>query len=72
MSGAVNLILIAVGIVLIIAGFVSLAAGSITLAPWLLVMGYCVIIPIGLIIGVRRERGSAVGSRDERANSSVG
>ena len=34
----------------IIFGFISLASGSITLAPILLVLGYCVLIPVGIMI----------------------
>lgn len=45
-----NYILLVIGIVVIIAGFVSLAKGSITLAPILLVTGYCVIIPLAILI----------------------
>jgi uncharacterized membrane protein HdeD (DUF308 family) len=38
------------GLVVIIAGFIALRMGSITLAPLLLVLGYCVIIPIGILL----------------------
>ena len=48
--GPKNYILGAVGILAIVFGFFSLGAGSITLAPILLVMGYCVIIPIAILI----------------------
>jgi hypothetical protein len=48
--GRNNYILLLIGIVVIIAGFVSLAKGSITLAPILLVTGYCVIIPLAILI----------------------
>jgi hypothetical protein len=63
-----NLIVLAVGVGLIAAGFVYLARGSITLAPILLVAGYCVAIPVGIIMGVPRD-GRA---RGEGANSSAG
>jgi hypothetical protein len=59
-----NLIIIGLGVVLIVLGFVSLASGSITLAPLLLVAGYCVVVPIGLIIGVRRNRKPAGESQE--------
>lgn len=39
------------GAVVIVVGFIALALGSITLAPLLLVIGYCVLIPIGILIG---------------------
>lgn len=34
----------------IILGYIALGKGSITLAPILLVLGYCVLVPIALII----------------------
>ncbi len=45
-----NWILLGVGILTIIAGYILLGSGSITFAPILLVAGYCVIIPIGILI----------------------
>jgi uncharacterized membrane protein HdeD (DUF308 family) len=47
---AKNWTLLAAGIVTIIAGYFLLSKGSITYAPILLVAGYCVIIPIGILI----------------------
>ena len=52
--------LIAGGVV-IIAGFISLSMGSITLAPLLLVVGYCVLIPIGILIGPPKGTASSEG-----------
>ena len=72
MSGVRNLIVIACGLALIILGFVSLAAGSISLAPVLLVAGYCVVIPVGIIMGVKRRGRSSQDAGETRANSSVG
>lgn len=43
------------GAVVIIAGFISLSMGSITLAPILLVLGYCVLIPIGILAGPPKD-----------------
>ena len=37
------------GLVAIVLGYVSLAQGSITLAPILLVLGYCVIVPVAIL-----------------------
>ena len=34
----------------IILGYIALGQGSITLAPILLVLGYCVLVPVSLII----------------------
>ena len=72
MSGVRNLILIACGLALIILGFISLAAGSITLAPILLVAGYCVVIPVGIMAGVKRRRQPSKDAGETRANSSAG
>jgi uncharacterized membrane protein HdeD (DUF308 family) len=43
-----NLFLI-VGLVAIVAGYVFLGYGSISLAPVLLVLGYCVLVPMALL-----------------------
>lgn len=51
----INYIIIGVGLVVIIAGYIALSVPSVdgfvplTLAPILLVLGYCVIIPIGIL-----------------------
>ena len=45
-----NWVLLGTGIVTIIAGYLLLGQGSITFAPLLLVAGYCVIIPIAILI----------------------
>ena len=45
-----NYAIMGAGLATIIAGFISLASGSITLAPILLVLGYCVLIPVGLLV----------------------
>jgi uncharacterized membrane protein HdeD (DUF308 family) len=38
-----------VGLVSIVAGYVFLGYGSISLAPVLLVLGYCVLVPMALL-----------------------
>jgi hypothetical protein len=43
------------GAIVIIAGFIALSMGSITLAPLLLVLGYCVLIPVGILVGPKRS-----------------
>lgn len=48
--GRKNYIIMGAGIVTIVAGFITLASGSITLAPLLLVVGYCVLIPVSLLV----------------------
>ena len=46
---AINGVLIAAGLASIILGYVLLAGGSIVGAPLLLVLGYGVLIPLGII-----------------------
>ena len=46
---AINALLLVAGLVSIIAGYALLARGSNVLAPVLLVLGYAVLIPIGII-----------------------
>lgn len=48
--GRRSLLLFAAGGVSIAIGYVFLAAGSITLAPVLLVAGYCVFFPMGILM----------------------
>jgi hypothetical protein len=45
----------------IVIGFILLHEGSITAAPILLVLGYCVLIPYGLIAGRGKRGGGAPG-----------
>ncbi|MCK5440149.1 MAG: hypothetical protein KAI97_09405 [Gemmatimonadetes bacterium] len=45
----INAIYLGAGAVAIGLGFYLLAQGSMTLAPILLVLGYCVLLPIGII-----------------------
>jgi hypothetical protein len=49
----INWLLLAAAIVLIGLGFYSLSRGSITLAPILLVAGYCVAVPLALLLRVK-------------------
>lgn len=48
--GKKNWMILGAGLASIILGFITLASGSITLAPILLVLGYCVLIPVGIMI----------------------
>jgi len=41
--------LITIGLLAIVIGYIFLARDSISLAPVLLVLGYCVLIPLALI-----------------------
>ncbi|UCD64305.1 MAG: hypothetical protein JSW34_02375 [Candidatus Zixiibacteriota bacterium] len=53
--GPRNYIALAAALVVIIVGFITLGQGSITLAPVLLVLGYCVLLPVALIIKGKPE-----------------
>ena len=48
--GALNAVLFAGAAVVLAAGYVLLARGSTTAAPILLVVGYCILLPLGLIL----------------------
>ena len=55
--GPVNAGLLGLGlIVLIAAGYVLLDRGSVSAAPILLVLGYAVVVPVALLIGLGRPR----------------
>jgi hypothetical protein len=51
--GKSNTALLAIGAVVVVFGYVFLDRGSVTLAPLLLVAGYVVLIPAGLLLGFR-------------------
>lgn len=53
--GLINWIILGVAVILIAVGFISLARGSITLAPILLVLGYCVAVPLALLLRIKRK-----------------
>ena len=53
--GPKNYILFAVALVVIIVGYISLGQGSITLAPILLILGYCVLVPLAIWIKGKPE-----------------
>jgi hypothetical protein len=48
--GPVNLVFLAGATIALAAGYFLLARGSTTAAPLLLVLGYCVLLPLGLIL----------------------
>ena len=62
--GTKNYIFFAMAIIVIIIGFVTLGQGSITLAPLLLVVGYCILLPIALIIKGKPEENSQSSNTD--------
>ena len=45
-----NLILLAAGLAVIVLGYVLLAGGDTVAAPLLLVLGYAVLVPLGIIL----------------------
>jgi hypothetical protein len=59
--GPKNYLLMGAALVVIIIGYFSLSSGSITLAPILLVLGYCVLFPLGIIWGGSREKAEDTG-----------
>lgn len=54
--GPLNFGLLAAGLVTIAAGYVLLSRGSTVAAPLLLVLGYTVLVPAALLVGLRRSR----------------
>jgi hypothetical protein len=48
--GKRNYIAFGVALTVIIFGYISLGQGSITLAPILLFLGYCVLVPVAILI----------------------
>jgi uncharacterized membrane protein HdeD (DUF308 family) len=52
--GSRNVIMLVAGIVIITLGYFLLGHGSITAAPLLLVVGYCVVVPLSIILWVKR------------------
>jgi len=48
--GRKNYLMMSLGVLLICLGFVRLRQGSITDAPILLVLGYCVVIPLAIVL----------------------
>jgi len=48
--GNINYILFAVGLVIITAGWFLLRAGRISISPIMLILGYCVVIPVAIIL----------------------
>ena len=52
--GPANYLVFAFSVVSIIAGYILLDRGSVIGAPLLLILGYAVLLPTGLILGWRR------------------
>ena len=56
-----NYLILGIGLLFIIAGFLFLGFGDITIAPILLVLGYCVVIPLGILFPKKKEGEPASG-----------
>lgn len=54
--GRTNYIVLGIGFFLVIVGFIFLGVGDITIAPILLVLGYCVAIPLGILLPDRKKK----------------
>lgn len=62
----INYALFGAALAAIIAGYVLLSRGSVTAAPLLLVLGYIVLVPAALLVGLsRRSRGTKGASNGE-------
>ena len=56
--GSRNVLMLFVGVIIIVLGYFLLGRGSITAAPLLLVLGYCVVVPLSIILWVKRSESS--------------
>ncbi len=59
-----NYLVLGIGLAVIILGFIFLALGDITISPILLVLGYCVIIPVGILLPRQKSEEAQTGSKD--------
>lgn len=66
--GKRNYMVLGAGLLLIVLGFILLATGDITISPILLVVGYCIVIPLGILLP--KEKNGAQ-SADMEKNSAV-
>lgn len=58
----INYYIFGAGLLAIVLGYFTLSQGSITLAPLLLVLGYCVIIPVAILYR-GKDRPAATGTK---------
>lgn len=69
-----NFIILGIGLVVILLGYAAMLEGSVegflplTVAPILLVLGYCVIFPIGILY----RKGQRAEDRDQDAKQAAG
>ena len=55
---SINIKLLLLSIAVIVLGFIFLSKGSMTLAPILLVLGYCVLVPLSIIYRSKHSKGN--------------
>ncbi len=75
-----NFIILGIGILVIIAGYIALSGNTVegfsqlTIAPILLVIGYCLIIPFGIMYRKKQRAGGsqAAAPRTEGGSAPVG
>ena len=65
--GPRNYLILGIALVVIILGYIALGQGSLTLAPVLLVVGYCIIIPIGIMVKGRPASGAPTATESSEA-----
>lgn len=65
--GQHNVLLLVAGIIVIIVGYLLLGRGSITAAPLLLVAGYCIMVPLAIVLWVRRPEEKRPQDKESRA-----
>ncbi|UCE65645.1 MAG: hypothetical protein JSU85_12390 [Candidatus Zixiibacteriota bacterium] len=56
-----NYLILGIGLLFIVVGFIFLGFGDITISPILLVLGYCVIIPLGILLPRKKQGKPASG-----------
>ena len=54
--GPANFVALGASILVIIVGFILLAAGSMTVAPFLLVIGFSIMVPISIMLGLGKSK----------------
>jgi hypothetical protein len=60
-----NYMVLGIGLAVILLGFILLALGDITISPILLVLGYCVIIPLGILLPKEKAEVSQAGPKSD-------
>lgn len=62
--GMKNYLIFAAALIVIVIGYVTLGYGSMTLAPALLVLGYCVLIPVAIVIKDKPDKAADASGSD--------